>query len=183
MTGISLFSLLNSRLALLTTWNILDSRRLRNIKWLQWMLYSAIREQETCVHVCIMALLWGRSSLKLYTRVKKHRFNHVIATKQTKQTAWPESASKLLPTERLPLVGEVSANLFGYRVPRGQRDGSLRSYSRLPRPEQLLFFQVAPQLYPRGWVDSVPDPLLLIKCGSAGNRTRTSGSVARNSDH
>jgi hypothetical protein len=32
-------------------------------------------------------------------------------------------------------------------------------------------------------VDPVPDPLLLIKSGSAGNRTRTYGSVARNSDH
>jgi hypothetical protein len=32
-------------------------------------------------------------------------------------------------------------------------------------------------------VDPDPDPLLLRKCGSAGNRTRTSGSVARNSDH
>jgi hypothetical protein len=27
-------------------------------------------------------------------------------------------------------------------------------------------------------VDPVPDPLLLSKSGSAGNRTRTSGSVA-----
>jgi hypothetical protein len=32
-------------------------------------------------------------------------------------------------------------------------------------------------------VDSVPDPLLLRKSGSAGNRTRTSGSVAMNYDH
>jgi hypothetical protein len=32
-------------------------------------------------------------------------------------------------------------------------------------------------------VDPVPDPLLLRKSRSAGNRTRTSGSVARNSDH
>jgi hypothetical protein len=32
-------------------------------------------------------------------------------------------------------------------------------------------------------VDPVPDPLLLRKSGSAGNRTRTSESVARNSDH
>jgi hypothetical protein len=38
-----------------------------------------------------------------------------------------------------------------------------------------FFFQVAPQLY--------SDPLLLRKSGSAGNRTRTSGSVTRNSDH
>jgi hypothetical protein len=36
-------------------------------------------------------------------------------------------------------------------------------------------FQVAPQLYSRGWVDPVPDPLLLTKSGSAGNRARTSG--------
>jgi hypothetical protein len=32
--------------------------------------------------------------------------------------------------------------------------------------------QVAPQLSSRGWVDPVPDPLLLRKSGSAGNRTR-----------
>jgi hypothetical protein len=31
-------------------------------------------------------------------------------------------------------------------------------------------------------VDPVPDPLLLRKSGSAGNRTRTSGLAARN-DH
>jgi hypothetical protein len=32
-------------------------------------------------------------------------------------------------------------------------------------------------------VDPVPDPLLLRKSGSAGNRTQTSASVAKNSDH
>jgi hypothetical protein len=32
-------------------------------------------------------------------------------------------------------------------------------------------------------VDPVLDPLLLTKSSSAGNRTPTSGSVARNSDH
>jgi hypothetical protein len=34
------------------------------------------------------------------------------------------------------------------------------------------FFQVVSQLYSRGWVDPVPDPLLLRISGSAGNRTR-----------
>jgi hypothetical protein len=48
---------------------------------------------------------------------------------------------------------------------------------------RYFFFQVAPQLYSRGWVDLVPDPLLLGKSDSAGNRTQTSGSGARNSDH
>jgi hypothetical protein len=46
-----------------------------------------------------------------------------------------------------------------------------------------IFFQVAPQLYSQGRVNPVPDPLLLRKSGSAWNRTRTSGSVAKNSDH
>jgi hypothetical protein len=46
-----------------------------------------------------------------------------------------------------------------------------------------FFFQVAPQLYSWGWVDSIPGLLLLWKSGSAGNRNRTSESVARNSDH
>jgi hypothetical protein len=35
-----------------------------------------------------------------------------------------------------------------------------------------FFFQVAPQLYSGGWVDPVPNPLLLTKSGSAENRTR-----------
>jgi hypothetical protein len=39
---------------------------------------------------------------------------------------------------------------------------------------RYFFFQVPPQLYSRGWVDPVPDPLLIGKSGSAGNRTRTS---------
>jgi hypothetical protein len=32
-------------------------------------------------------------------------------------------------------------------------------------------------------MDPVPDPLLFRKSGSAGNRTRTSEFVTRNSDH
>jgi hypothetical protein len=37
---------------------------------------------------------------------------------------------------------------------------------------RYFFFQIAPQLYSRGWVDPVPDPLLLRKYDSVGNRTR-----------
>ena len=36
---------------------------------------------------------------------------------------------------------------------------------------RYFFIQVAPQLTSRDWVDPVPDPLLLRKSGSAGNRT------------
>jgi hypothetical protein len=48
---------------------------------------------------------------------------------------------------------------------------------------RYCFFEVALQLYSRGWVDLIPDPQLLRKSVSAGNRIRTSVSVARNSDH
>jgi hypothetical protein len=44
-----------------------------------------------------------------------------------------------MPTERPPLVAEVSANSCRYRVSRGHRIRSLRPYSRLSRPEPLLF--------------------------------------------
>jgi hypothetical protein len=46
-----------------------------------------------------------------------------------------------------------------------------------------FFFEVAPQLYSRDWIDSVPDPLLLRKSGGVENRTQTFRSVAGNSDH
>jgi hypothetical protein len=45
---------------------------------------------------------------------------------------------RTIPTERPPLVGEVSANFCAWRVPRGQRDGSLRPYSHISRPEPLF---------------------------------------------
>jgi hypothetical protein len=35
-------------------------------------------------------------------------------------------------------------------------------FSRFSRLEPLLFYQVAPQLYSRGWLDPIPDPLLFF---------------------
>jgi hypothetical protein len=70
---------------------------------------------------------------------------------------------RTIPTERLPLVSEVSANFF---ADRGCNVVSVtNSYGRilgfLDR-SRYYFFQVAPQLYSRGWVDSVPDPVLFF---------------------
>jgi hypothetical protein len=44
-----------------------------------------------------------------------------------------------IPTEPPPLVGKVSTNFCRWRVLRGQRDVSLRPYSRVSRPEPQLF--------------------------------------------
>jgi hypothetical protein len=59
-----------------------------------------------------------------------------------KQTPWSESAS-----EPYRPSGQVSANFLWTEGVIGRFDGSLRSYSRLSRPQPLLFFQVSPQLY------------------------------------
>jgi hypothetical protein len=88
-----------------------------------------------------------------------------IYIQTNKQTPWSESASELYrPSDR-----RLSAKwlpTFAERVPRGQRDGYLRPYSRFSRQELLLFYQVVPQLYSRGRVDPVPDPILFFswKC-------------------
>jgi hypothetical protein len=98
-------------------------------------------------------------------------------------TPWPGSVSELYR----PSGYRLSSKLVPTFVDRGWCVVSVTDpYGRilgfLDR-SLYFFFQVAPQLYSRGWVDSVPDPLLLRKSGSAGNQTWTSGSVARNSDH
>jgi hypothetical protein len=57
---------------------------------------------------------------------------------------------------------------------------SFSSYTVRIRPSGFFPIRINLDL----WIlETVPDPLLLRKCGSAGNRTRTSGSVARNSGH
>jgi hypothetical protein len=87
------------------------------------------------------------------------------------------ACERTIPNGRPPLVGDVSANFWGQRVSHGQHDGSPWSYSQLSRSEQLLFLPSSSS------IEFVPDPVLFRKSGSAGNRTQTSGSVARNSDH
>jgi hypothetical protein len=81
-----------------------------------------------------------------------------------------------IPTERLLLVDEVSANVVSVT------DLYIHILRFLDQ-SHYFSFQIAPKLYSRGWVDPIPDPLLLRKSGSTVNRTWTSGSVARNSDH
>jgi hypothetical protein len=83
--------------------------------------------------------------------------------------------NRTIPTERPPPVVEVIANFL--RI-----EGATWSAWRIPTAVFSVFYQVAPQLYSRGWVDPVPYSLLFFS-GSAGNRTRAPGSVAKNSDH
>jgi hypothetical protein len=94
---------------------------------------------------------------------------------QEKKTPWSESASVLyrprdrhLSAKLVPTFAERGCHMVSVTDPYG------RILCFLDR-SRYFFFQVAPQLCSRGWVDPVPDPLLLRKSGSAGNRTRVSG--------
>jgi hypothetical protein len=113
----------------------------------------------------------------------KHRTFLIQGSLKRKLNSVPWVHERTIPTERLLLLAKLvptfadrGCHVVNVTNPYGRILGFL-DWSR------YVFFQVAPQLYSRGWVDPVSDPLLLRKCGSAGNRTRNSGSVARNSDH
>jgi hypothetical protein len=102
---------------------------------------------------------------------------------KAKKAPWPESASELYrPSNRrlseklVPTFVDGQFHVIRVTDPYG------RILDFLDR-SSYFSFQVPPQLYSRGWVDSVPDTLRLRKSGSAGTRTRTSRSVARNFDH
>ena len=80
---------------------------------------------------------------------------------------------RTIPTKRPPPVGEVmptfadrGCHVVSATDPHGRFNLCFLDRSR------YFFIQVAPQLTSRGWVEPVPDPLLLRKSGSAGNRTR-----------
>jgi hypothetical protein len=80
---------------------------------------------------------------------------------------------RTIPTELPPLVGEVSANFCWYRESRGRCNASPRPLISVFQSRSRYFsIQIAPQSYWWGWLDPVPDPLLLRKCDSAGKRTR-----------
>jgi hypothetical protein len=99
-----------------------------------------------------------------------------------KKAPWPGSTRELyrLSDRRLSVkLLPTFANRGVSRSPRGGSPTTVISFLDRSR----FFFQVTPQLYSRDCLDPVSDPLLLRKSGNAGNRTRTLGSVARNSDH
>jgi hypothetical protein len=88
---------------------------------------------------------------------------------QTNSAAWVYE--RTIPTEGPPIVGEGSAKFEDRKCHVISVTDSYCIILEFLDPSRFVFFQVAPQLYSRGWVDPVPEPLLLRKSGSAGNRT------------
>jgi hypothetical protein len=79
---------------------------------------------------------------------------------------------RTIPTERPPLVGEVSANFCGLRVSRGQLNGSPRPYSRFCRPEPLLFLSSSSSVVLTRLSGHRYKTYFSEKYDSAGNLTR-----------
>jgi hypothetical protein len=86
---------------------------------------------------------------------------------RTKDTPWLLVCKRTIPTERPPLFGEVSANVAWS----AQWILTAVNLGFIDR-SRYFSIQVAPQLSSRGWMDPVPDPLLLRKSGNAWNRTQ-----------
>jgi hypothetical protein len=133
------------------------------------MFEKHVARSEHCTHALVTD---GSTISTSVSVVRMHRISH-----------WPESARELYrPSDRLfsaklvPTFPVRGCHVVSVTDPYGHNLGFLDR-------SRYFFFQVAPQLYSRDSVDPVPDPLLLRKSGSAGNRTRTSGSVAKSSDH
>jgi hypothetical protein len=105
---------------------------------------------------------------------------HLMFTKRSQQAITNNKLCGLTPRSNYTDRATAACRRRGCCV--STTDPYGRSLGFLDR-SRYLFFQVAPQLHSRGWVGPVPDLLLLRKSGSSGNRTRTSGSVARNYGH
>jgi hypothetical protein len=78
---------------------------------------------------------------------------------------------RTIPTERPPLVGELSANFADKGCCAVSTADPYDRVLEFLYRSRYFFFKVTPQLYSRGLVDPVPDPLLR-KSGSARNLTR-----------
>jgi hypothetical protein len=101
-------------------------------------------------------------SLFYWTRHK------LVALRTNKKYSVALVREQTIPTERSPLVGEVSSNFCGLGCHVVSVTDPYDCILAFLDRSSYFFFQVVPQLYSRGWMDPVPDPLPLRKYGSPG---------------
>jgi hypothetical protein len=160
--------------------------------WTDKTLPQWVQNGRMSVHECSASGFWDLPELGVWAKrnfAKKVRLTTSSCVrpsppppKKKKHSPRPEFANKLYrPSDR-----RLSAKVVPTFTDRGCHMVNVTdSYSSilwfLDRSRNF-FLQVAPKLYSRGWVDPLPDPLLLSKFGNAENRTWSSGSVSKNSD-
>jgi hypothetical protein len=83
----------------------------------------------------------------------------IAATHLNNNNSVASVRERTIPTERSPLVGEFSTNILADRGCRvvSAANPNVRNLD-FPDRSRYYFFQVAPQLYSRGWMDPVPVP-------------------------
>jgi hypothetical protein len=97
-------------------------------------------------------------------------FLSALKKKKLSSVAWVRERTIYRPSDRcllaklVPTFTDRGCDVVSVTDPYGRILGFLDR-------SRYFSFQAAPQLYSRGWVDPVPDPLLR-KSGSAGNWTR-----------
>jgi hypothetical protein len=125
--------------------------------------------------------LWGNTQVcrnALSIRISFFPDCHI-----NKQTPWPESASTLyrpsdhrLSAKLVPIFADKECHVVSVM---GLYSHNLICYIGAATFSSKYLLNCT---HKAEWTP-IPDPLLLRKSGSAGNETRTSGSVAKNSDH
>jgi hypothetical protein len=115
---------------------------------------------------------------------KKNRISGLAVKKLKTKTLWPESASELYrPSDRRSSakLEPIFADRWFHAVSVTNPYGCIIGF--LDQSRYFFFFPSSSSIVLTRLSGPVPDPLLLRRSGGAGNRIRTSGSVARNSDH
>jgi hypothetical protein len=114
----------------------------------------------TEIYVLKYRLMWFGEYVCVYAPELTIYVTFTFTLKKTK-TTWSESAKKLyrpndhsLSAKWLPTFADRGCHVVSMTYPYGRIVFS--------RQEPLLFYQVAPQLYSRGWVHPVSDPLLFF---------------------
>jgi hypothetical protein len=115
----------------------------------------SVNHQAVIFHWYVFVVVEICSNTKAFTLIvtlaTPNTFEHVAETfsrevvieglrrKLYKQTPWPESESELYRLSDRRLSAKIVPTFADRVVPRGQRGGSIRSYSRFSSPEPLLF--------------------------------------------
>jgi hypothetical protein len=140
--------------ALFTMWHSFHVKK--------WSCTSASLSTTTWRHMkewIIFPALYGSRSPSQCSEDKKTKL-HGLSLRAN----YINPSDRCLSTKLVPTFADRGCHVVRGSDPYGRILGFL---DRI----HYFFFQVASQLYSRGWVDPVPDPLLLGKSGSVGNGT------------
>jgi hypothetical protein len=120
---------------------ILQTRGPRRVKWINYgeetlctALYMVF--QKELYNDIPNVTVWR--VLRKVLHLKAYKLSIFQGVERFYITPWPQSASELYRPGDRRLPAKLVPTLCGYRVPRGQRDESIRPYSRLSRVEPLL---------------------------------------------